>query len=237
MDIPVAAFLRERKPRFFEGLDAADIRAILAAGTQRRFLANSVIVNQGYPAAHLFLLLTGRVRRFFLTEDGQKVVLLRVPAGDIFGEATVLARPAEYLVSSEAIASSNALVWSRGTIRGLCEQYPRLVENALLISFDYLAAYRAVHASLIGNSAPKRLAQVLANLADGIGQKVPGGIELDVRNEELANEANISPFTASRPLSAWQREGILVKRRGKVLLRSSGRLLRHEITTSVSLVT
>jgi CRP-like cAMP-binding protein len=237
MDIPVAAFLRERKPRFFEGLDAADIRAILAAGTQRRFLANSVIVNQGYPAAHLFLLLTGRVRRFFLTEDGQKVVLLRVPAGDIFGEATVLARPAEYLVSSETIASSNALVWSRGTIRGLCEQYPRLVENALLISFDYLAAYRAVHASLIGNSAPKRLAQVLANLADGIGQKVPGGIELDVRNEELANEANISPFTASRLLSAWQREGILVKRRGKVLLRSSGRLLRHEITTSVSLVT
>jgi CRP-like cAMP-binding protein len=237
MDIPVAAFLRERKPRFFEGLDAADIRAILAAGTQRRFLANSVIVNQGYPAAHLFLLLTGRVRRFFLTEDGQKVVLLRVPAGDIFGEATVLARPAEYLVSSEAIASSNALVWSRGTIRGLCEQYPRLVENALLISFDYLAAYRAVHASLIGNSAPKRLAQVLANLADGIGQKVPGGIELDVRNEELASEANISPFTASRLLSAWQREGILVKRRGKVLLRSSGRLLRHEITTSVSLVT
>jgi CRP-like cAMP-binding protein len=181
--------------------------------------------------------LTGRVRRFFLTEDGQKVVLLRVTAGNIFGEATVLARPAEYLVSSEAITSSNALVWSRGTIRGLCEQYPRLVENALLISFDYLAAYRAVHASLIGNSAPKRLAQVLANLADGIGQKVPGGIELDVRNEELANEANISPFTASRLLSAWQREGILVKRRGKVLLRSSGRLLRHEITTSVSLVT
>ena len=102
-------------------------------------------------------------------------------------------------------------------MRGLCERYPRLVENALLISFDYLAAYRAAHASLICDSAPQRLAQVLANLADGIGQKVPGGIELDVRNEELANEANISPFTASRLLSAWQREGILVKRRGKGL--------------------
>jgi CRP/FNR family transcriptional regulator, nitrogen oxide reductase regulator len=96
----------------------------------------------------------------------------------------------------------------------------------------YLAAYRAVHASLICDSAPQRLAQVLANLADGIGQKVPGGVELDVRNEELANEANISPFTASRLLSAWQREGILVKRRGKVLLRFPGRLLRHDITAS-----
>jgi CRP/FNR family transcriptional regulator, nitrogen oxide reductase regulator len=237
MNIPVAAFLRERKPRFFEGLDTADIRTILAAGTQQRFSADSVIHHQGDLAGHLFLLLTGRVRRFFLTEDGQKVVLLRVPPGEIFGEATVLATPANYLVSSEAIIHGSTLVWSRRTIRGFCERYPRLVENALLISFDYLAAYRAIHASLICNSAPQRLAQVLANLAEGIGQKVPGGVELDVRNEELANEANISPFTASRLLSAWQREGILVKRRGKVFLRAPGRLLRSEITTSAALVT
>jgi CRP/FNR family transcriptional regulator, nitrogen oxide reductase regulator len=237
MNIPVAAFLRERKPRFFEGLEAADIRTILAAGTQQRFSANSVIHNQGDRAARLFLLLTGRVRRFFLTEDGQKVVLLRVPAGEIFGEATVLARPADYLVSSEAIINSRTLVWSRSTMRGLCERYPRLVENALLISFDYLAAYRAIHASLICNSAPQRLAHVLAHLAEGIGQKVPGGVELDIRNEELANEANISPFTASRLLSAWQREGILVKRRGKVLLRAPGRLLGQDASTSAALVT
>jgi CRP/FNR family transcriptional regulator, nitrogen oxide reductase regulator len=237
MNIPVAAFLRERKPRFFEGLDAPDIRTILATGTQQRFLANSLIHNQGYPAGHLYLLLTGRVRRFFLTEDGQKVVLLRVPPGEIFGEATVLARPAEYLVSSEAIINSSVLVWNRRAIRGLCERYPRLVENALLISFDYLAGYRAVHASLICNSAPQRLARVLGNLAAGIGQKVAGGVELDVRNEELANEANISPFTASRLLSAWQREGILVKSRGKVVLRFPYRLSPRDITTSAALVT
>lgn len=232
MNTPVAPFLRERKPRFFEGLDAPDIRTILGAGIQQRFLANSVIVNQGHPAEHLYLLLTGRLRRFFLTEDGQKIVILRVASGEIFGEAAVLAKPAEYLVSSETMTGSSTLVWSRRTIRGLCERFPRLVENTLLISFDYLAAYRAAHASLICDSAPQRLAQVLANLADGIGQRVPGGVELDVRNEELANEANISPFTASRLLNAWQRQGILEKRRGKVLLRFPGRLLRHDMTAS-----
>jgi CRP/FNR family transcriptional regulator, nitrogen oxide reductase regulator len=237
MHISVAAFLRERNPRFFDGLDLSDVRTILAAGTQQRFSAGSVIADQGFPARHLYLLLSGRLRRFFLTEDGQKIVLLRVTSGEIFGEAALLAKPADYLVSSEAMATSNVLVWSRHTIRGLCERYPLLVENALLISFDYLAAYRAAHASLICDSAPQRLAQVLANLADGIGQKVPGGVELDVRNEELANEANISLFTASRLLSAWQREGILVKRRGKVLLRFPGRLLRSNTTTSASLVT
>jgi CRP/FNR family transcriptional regulator, nitrogen oxide reductase regulator len=230
IDSTGAALLRGRKPRFLEGMGAPEVKTILAAGTLRRFSANSVIVNQGYPAGHLYLLLSGRARRFFLTEDGQKIVLLRVPSGETFGEAAMLARPINYLVSTEATTDSSTLVWSRGTIRHLSEGFPRLLENALLISFDYLIAYRTAHASLICNSAPQRLAQVLANLVDGIGQKVSGGIELDISNEELANEANISLFTASRLLSAWQREGILMKRRGKVLLRFPDRLFRDGVT-------
>jgi CRP-like cAMP-binding protein len=231
MSAPVEALLRQRKPRFLDGVDAADIKTILAAGTQQRFLANSVIANQGYPAGHLFMLLTGRASRFSLTHDGQKIVLLRVPAGDIFGEMVMLDRPANYLVSTEALTNSSTLVWNRSTIRSLCERYPRLVQNAFSIAVDYLALYRAAHASLICNSAQERLARILANLAEGIGQQVPGGVELDIRNEELANEANISVFTASRLLNAWQREGILVKSRGKVLLRFPNRLW-HNVTTS-----
>jgi CRP/FNR family transcriptional regulator, nitrogen oxide reductase regulator len=234
MYISVTAFLRERKPRFFEGLDLSDVKTIMTAGTQQRFDANSVIARQGYSAGHLYMLMTGRLRRFFTTVDGHKIVLLRVTAGEVFGEAAVLAKPQEYLVSSEAVTNTTALVWRRSTIRGLCLRYPLLLENALLISFDYLAGYRTAHASLICDSAPQRLAQVLANLSAGIGQKVLGGVELDIRNEELANEAHISLFTTSRLLSAWQRQGILEKRRGKILLRFPARLLRHSVTISAS---
>jgi CRP-like cAMP-binding protein len=54
------------------------------------------------------------------------------------------------------------------------------------------------------------------------------GVELDIRNEELANEANITIFTASRLLSEWQRKGILTKRRGKIVLHSPGTLMSSE---------
>jgi CRP-like cAMP-binding protein len=57
-------------------------------------------------------------------------------------------------------------------------------------------------------------------LAPSIGQKVAGGIELDVTNEELANSANITPYTTSRMVSEWQRAGAIRKQRGKILLRS-----------------
>jgi len=87
--------------------------------------------------------------------------------------------------------------------------------------------YRALHLSLVCHSARQRLATVLVNLATGIGQRVPEGVQLDVNNEELANEANVTHFTASRLMSEWQRNGMLIKRRGKVLLPAP-ELLTHQ---------
>jgi CRP-like cAMP-binding protein len=60
-----------------------------------------------------------------------------------------------------------------------------------------------------------------------MGRRVSGGVELDVTNEELANTANVTPFTASRLLSEWQRSGDVLKSRGKLLLRCPERLVRQ----------
>jgi CRP-like cAMP-binding protein len=225
----IAAAISELKPRFLEGLAPAEVKAVLAAAKLRRYQVNSVVTNQDHPADHLFLLLTGRARYFYITPDGQKTLLLWLPPGETFGMAATLSKPLQYLVSTETVKPSCVLVWDRGTIRKFAARYPRLVENALLIAFDYLVAYRAMHVSLTCHTARQRLATVLVNLASGIGQAVPGGIELDVNNEELANEANVTPFTASRLLSEWQRNGMVVKNRGKVLLRSPEQLLPQSL--------
>ena len=63
-------------------------------------------------------------------------------------------------------------------------------------------------------------------LAGGWATRFGQGVELAVRNEDLADEANVTVFTASRFLNEWQREGILVKTRGKIVLRSPQALLR-----------
>jgi CRP-like cAMP-binding protein len=52
-----------------------------------------------------------------------------------------------------------------------------------------------------------------------MGTKYPDGIHLEITNEQLANTANITLFTASRLLSEWQRSGAVVKARGRILLR------------------
>ena len=208
---------------FLDGMVQSDVNVVLAAATRRRFLAGTVVAHQGMPANYLYLLVKGRARYFIITPEGEKILLRWLPEGELAGATALLAQPSVYLVSTETVRDSIFLIWDRPTIRHLSSLYPRLLENALQVASEYLTFYVATHVALTCHTAPRRLAAVLLNLARGIGRVQGDAIELDVTNEELAQAANVTHFTASRLLSKWQRQGALVKQRGKILLHAPGR--------------
>jgi CRP/FNR family transcriptional regulator, nitrogen oxide reductase regulator len=206
------------------GLGPQEIDVILAAARPRRFSAKSVITNQDDPAERLFLLCKGRARYFHETPNGKKHILIWITPGHIFGVAALAFLPSTYLVSAEAVQDSTVLIWDGPAIRDLAKRFPRVMMNAFLITMAYLSWYVGTHAALTSQSARERLAHVLLGYAPSVGQKVSGGIELDVTNEELAEAANINPYTTSRLISEWHRAGAIRKKRGKILLRSGKRL-------------
>lgn len=221
----LAALRPQVKSPFLDGLAPRELDEVLAAGRECRFLAGTVLASQGTPANSLLLLVNGRARFFVLTPDGHKIVLMWLPVGEVIGGAALQSVPSDYIVSTETVRDCTILVWDRSVIRRLALSYPRLLDNALGIATEYLTFYVATHVALTCHTAPQRLAAILVNLAQGIGHKVPRGMELDVTNEELAQAANVTHFTASRLISQWQRQGALVKTRGKILLRSPEKLL------------
>ena len=202
------------------GLNQKEIDLILAAATPRRFAAKSVMTQQGQPAKHLLLLWKGRARYFFQTHHGTKVNLIWITPGHVFGSTALMSQPHTYIASTEAVQESVVLIWEGPTIRDLAHRFVRLLENAFLISADYLTWYVATHTALTSQTARERLAHILLGYAPSIGQRVAGGIELDVTNEELASAANITPYTASRLISEWQKTGAIRKEYGKILIRS-----------------
>ena len=216
----IAVVPSDLRSQFLDGLHPTERNTILSAAKQRRFAANSVVTNQGHPADHLFLLAKGCARHFFITEEGKKLLLRWLGPGDCFGARTLLSNPSSYLASTEMIAESLVLVWDRITIRGLVNRFPRLLENALLTASDYVTWHLTAQVCLSCYTARQRVAQVLITLARTIGKETSNGTVLHITNEELANAANVTPFTTSRLISEWQRNGSLVKRRGKLLLRS-----------------
>jgi CRP-like cAMP-binding protein len=222
----VTALVNKLAPKFFEGISPRDISHILRAARLRRFQAHSVIAIEGHRADKLFLILEGHARTFLTTLRGEKIVLFWIPPGDVAGARALLSRPLNYLTSTEAVTDGFALVWRRNDILSLSKQHLPLLENALMIASDYVEIWRDLHLETSYHTASQRIARVLSGLAKGIGRKVAEGIELNVTNEELANEANVTIFTVSRLLSEWHRKGLLVKGRGRIVLHSPEELAR-----------
>jgi CRP/FNR family transcriptional regulator, nitrogen oxide reductase regulator len=222
----IAARVSDLKPRFLDGLAPSELGVVLEAATARRFSAHSSITYEGHSADKLFLILEGLARTYTTTQRGDKILLIWIPAGEVSGGRAMLRTPANYLMSTEVVTDSCVLMWTRSSILALAKQYPRLLENALQIASDYLTVYRDLHIAASYDSASQRVARVLDRLMKGMGQRVSVGTEVIVNNEELANEANVTIFTVSRLLSGWQRKGLLVKGRGRVVIRSPEALLR-----------
>jgi CRP-like cAMP-binding protein len=209
-----------RNSRLLRRLTPSQIDEVLRVAVYRQFPARAVIAEQNGRADRLFLLVTGSARYFFITPDGKKASLFWLMPGDAFGGACLLTDQSEYLVSTEATSQTRVLVWQRDAIRALAARYTILLENGLSLASDYLVWYQATHLSLITDNARKRLADVLLKLARKIGQKHSDGIKIEITNEQLASAAHLTHFTVSRLLSEWQRNGLLSKKRGGLLLCS-----------------
>jgi CRP-like cAMP-binding protein len=214
------------KPRFLSGLPKAALDSVLSVAKHRRFRASSVVINEEDPAERLFLLTSGHGRHFVITSDGRKILLNWLTAGQVFGGAVLLSTPYQYLASTEVLSDSCALVWERQTIRELTSTFPALLDNALSIAVtENIAWSTAAHVSLASDDAHGRVAHLLVSLASAIGEATHDGVEIRVMNEDLAEGANVTPFTVSRCLRDWERAGILSKHRGKILLRKPELLL------------
>jgi CRP-like cAMP-binding protein len=211
--------------RLFEGLTPSEINAVLAAARPGRISAGQIIRHEGDLATHLFLLVTGHAVHYTVTDAGEKVFLRWIAPGDVFGMQVLERESADHLTTIEAVQKGSVLMWERGSARALFLRYPRILDNAYTSVLDSVASVIGKLAVRAGQTAQQRLARILVSSAEQIGRAGRNGVELDLTNEQLADLTGVSPFTVSRQLSEWQRQGILARRRGKIVLRSPERLV------------
>jgi CRP-like cAMP-binding protein len=216
-----------RRAELFAGIKGSGLSEILDAAETRRIGTRHVILREGTTAAHLFLLKSGRAKFYRVSHSGDEVLLTALFPGDTFGLGTLLSGPAPYMGSAETTRNSELLMWKHARIRSLAQKYPRLAQNALGIVLRYLNAHFDRLFDLVVSSAAERLASALLHFCKETGRVVTTGVEIDITNEELAAQANVSPFTVSRLLRRWASAGALRKSRGKVFIKAPEKLLRR----------
>jgi CRP-like cAMP-binding protein len=216
----IAALPPGFKSTFLDALTPREIRALLKEARWVRISPHEVLQQEGEPADRLWLLGTGRVAVYRLTRDGEKLFLRWGAPGDAFGLATIVRAPARYLVTIEAVQEGSILAWDLAACQALISRCPSLSKAVNWAVSKYLDSLIDMLSMCQLQTAEGRLARVLVESAGQLGHSGPEGIEVDLKNEEIALAAHISLFTAARHLSKWQRTGLLKKYRGKIVLFS-----------------
>ena len=206
-------------------LTPEEVEATRAIRHTRSYLARQTLYHEGMPAMGIHILCSGRVKLTRGHNDGRQQILRIVGPGEICGEESLL-DGAPYTNTAEALETCQSSFIRREAFLELLQKQDRILLPLLRYICQVLihTQIRLTHVAL--SDARTRMAAQLLDLAERYGEPESKGValRLALRRGELAALVGISPETAMRLLSQFQREGLLEVRGRRLTLKSPEQL-------------
>lgn len=201
----------------FSMLDRQQIRTILDQATSRRYDEGVAIFDEGAPAERFFMLLDGYVRVVRVTPTGEQVTALHIPAGQLLGIAKAIGRstyPATAMTATESIVLS----WPMRLWDSFVSDYDGFATQTYKTVGDRLGEMHNRVMEMATQQVEQRVANALLRLINQTGRKVSDGIEIDfpITRQDLSELTATTLHTASRLLSAWEKQGLVQSKRKRI---------------------
>jgi CRP/FNR family cyclic AMP-dependent transcriptional regulator len=205
---------------FAEALTAEEREQLIRDGRRRRFRRGSTLFNEGERSDRVVILLSGRVKVSYFTEDGREVVLAIRSSGDILGELSALdGEPRS--ATATAIEPVEGLVLAAGQFRDFLCARPRVALLLLEMLSRRLRDADRKRVEFGAYDSVGRVARQLMELAEEFG--VPDGdgvrIALPLSQDELAGWVGASRKTVSNALQSLRRRGLVETARRSITIR------------------
>jgi CRP-like cAMP-binding protein len=204
----------------FAAVPPADLDALLATATARRYPEGATAYRQDEPAGQFFVLLGGRMKAVQTTPDGVQVVIRHIGPGDLFGLAHAMRRPT-YPASAIAVTDSVALAWPDSQWAVMTARVPQLAANAMATMGQRLDDAHTRVRELATEAVERRVAHALLRLVRQAGRKTEAGILIDfpLTRQDIAEMTGTTLYTVSRLLTAWEAKGLVASARRQVTVR------------------
>jgi CRP-like cAMP-binding protein len=187
--------------------------------------AGAKIFSETSPATSLYVLALGAVRVFHRDAAGQETTVKHLLPPTTFGEMELLSGEPLFLESTETMAPTCYVVIPATAFMTFIDAEPKAA-RALLndVSARFCVAARNEHSLFF--EVPARLASLLLSYAEIFGEPLTDGIRIHhpLTQESLADGLGVVVRSVARALTTWQRAGIVVRRRGWVVIRDKAAL-------------
>jgi len=207
-----ASLLTQLPP--FSKLGHEQVLDILDHATSRRYDAGATVFAEGHDANRFFMLLDGYIRVVKISEQGERVITLHIPSGELFGIAAAFSRttyPATAVTATEAISLS----WPTHFWDDFIKRYPGFSSETYKVVGHRLQEMNTRILELATQQVRQRIANAILRLINQSGRKVSNGIEIDfpITRQDLSEMTGATLHTVSRTLSGWERDGIIQSQR------------------------
>lgn len=207
---------KEDKKRFikecplFSGLGEEDLEKIASIALSKRYRKGDVIFSEGSAASAFYLVVSGRVKVYKLSQEGKEQILHMFSSCDTVGEAALFA-DVEYPAFAESLCESELLYFPRHDFLGLVKRNPQLGLNVIANLGRLLRQFVSLIEGLSLKEVSARVAKYLMDLAvrQGVQGKDGAEVRLDVTKSQLASNLGTVAETLSRTLSKLRSEGVV----------------------------
>jgi CRP-like cAMP-binding protein len=198
---------------------------IASCAKARTFARDELLFMQGQPIHNMVLIQSGSVKSTQLSPGGDEVILWMNGSGDVMG-VPGSGGSCSHTCSARAMEQCKALIWEYNRLQNMLAAYPQIRKNISHILSRRLSELEERFREVATEKVAKRVALALLRLLKQVGKQAPGGIEVSLSREELAQMTGTTLFTISRLLSRWGEEGFVLPRREAVVIRDPRRLLQ-----------
>ena len=203
----------------FRRLSPEQIARIESSSRFRKFKKRDFVFLPAQSGESVLLLVSGRVKLYHLTPEGNQLVLAYIDPGELFGELAVF-NDQKHEEFAEAVENSEVVLIPGAEMMRLMEEQP--VVSLGMTELMGLRQHRIERRlkSLLFRSTTERLAHVLLEFAEKYGRSIPAGVLIDTKisHQELANFVGSTRATITILLGELQaRRHVLVNRRRFIL--------------------
>ncbi|WP_426139128.1 Crp/Fnr family transcriptional regulator [Pseudomonas sp. DWP3-1-2] len=203
-----------RRHHLFSQLPENVFEDVCHLATLKHLSCHSTLMHQGDPAKRFFLLVSGQIKLYRLTDEGQENLVEVIQPGQTFAEALLFSQARRYPVSATALKDSTLVSIEGSHYRAALEDQPKVC-LAILASMSVHLHLRLRDIDMLTQvSAGRRVTSFLLQERDPL----TGQIVLQVSKRLVASKLGMQPETFSRILRRLLESGLIAMERRTISL-------------------
>lgn len=194
---------------FFAALPDADVDNFLSGATIRPYAKNETLFMQGDRADRFFIVISGWIKIYRVTPEGEEAITAIFTRGDVFGEAAVFGG-ALYPSSAQAVEEARIAEIPSDFLRERARENQEIMARLMASMSREIHNLELEHEHIALMNASQRVGCLLLQFSADINGK-GGAFTFPYDKSLAASRLGMKPETFSRALAQLKGVGVTVK--------------------------